>query len=261
MQRPFALFFSVILGAALVPAAYGQDARQRPITVREGGVSEALQSIFIPPLLNAPFTATVHTEWVKTMADGGSVTVTNHRRIARDSRGHIFQERATFSPKDSKTPSGISYIQIVDPDTHVWYDCFLFSQPHTCTLEDYGLSPAATYKPETVTAGPLPNNMGVSTHEDLGVRFIEGVAATGTRDSVKYNAGTFGNDRPLTTSREFWFAESLGFNLVSEVSDPRTGKQTFTVTDIALGEPDPKLFELPEGFAVVDHRASADQPK
>ena len=27
-----------------------------------------------------------------------------------------------------------------------------------------------------------------------------------------------------------------------------------TVTDLALSEPDPKLFDLPEGFKIVDHR-------
>jgi hypothetical protein len=64
----------------------------------------------------------------------------------------------------------------------------------------------------------------------------------------------------MTTSREYWFSSRLGFNLLSKRSDPRFGTQTFTATNIILAEPDPQLFVLPEGFKVVDHRASAAVP-
>jgi hypothetical protein len=43
------------------------------------------------------------------------------------------------------------------------------------------------------------------------------------------NAGAFGNDRMMTTDREFWYSAKLGFNLLSK-RDPRFGTQTFTVT-------------------------------
>ena len=248
---------NLLLFAALASALPAQETPDPPVTIRDGGVSEALQSIFIPPVLNAPFAATVHTVWIKTMADGGSVTMVNQRRVARDSRGRIYQERSAFAPQGGNTPPQITYVQIVYPDTHVWYDCFLFSQPHTCALEDYDLSPTANYKPEIRTGGPLPNNIGFSTHEDLGSRSIEGIETTGTRDSVKYNPGVFGNSKSVSVTREFWFAESLSTNLISELSDPRTGKQIFTLTDISVGEPDPKLFDLPEGFAILDQRRQA----
>jgi hypothetical protein len=35
------------------------------------------------------------------------------------------------------------------------------------------------------------------------------------------------------------------------------GKQIFTITDVSLSEPEPALFELPEGFQVVDRRKTA----
>ena len=244
----------LLLFAALASTATAQQAQQPEVTVREGGVSEALQSIFISPVLNAPFSAVVHTEWVKTMADGGSVTMVNQRRVARDSRGRIFQERSTLAPKGGKTPNRIIYIQIVLPDEHIWYDCALIGEPRTCTKENYDLATTAVYKPETRPTGTLPNNAGYSTHEELGPRSIEGIDTIGTRDSVKFNPGVFGNDQPLTLSREFWFAPGLSMNVLSEVSDPRVGKQTFSVTDINIGEPDAKLFEVPDGFTIEDHR-------
>jgi len=55
----------------------------------------------------------------------------------------------------------------------------------------------------------------------------------------------------------FCYLPQLGFSLLSKRSDPRIGKQTFTVTNLALADPDPQLFELPEGFTVVDERQTS----
>ena len=54
------------------------------VNTEDGGVSETLQSIVVPPKAGAPFTLTLETEWVKTLYDGGTVTFVNKRRIARD---------------------------------------------------------------------------------------------------------------------------------------------------------------------------------
>jgi hypothetical protein len=45
--------------------------------------------------------------------------------------------------------------------------------------------------------------------------------------------------------------------MLSIRSDPRFGKQTFTATNLILSEPDPKLFELPEGDKMEDRRSSS----
>jgi hypothetical protein len=99
--------------------------------------------------------------------------------------------------------------------------------------------------------------MGDRVRQDLGKQLVSGVEAIGTRDTVNYNPGVFGNDHKMTIDREFWYAPSLGFNLLSKRSDPRIGTQTFTVTNLILSDPDPKLFEMPEGFTVVDRRQTA----
>jgi hypothetical protein len=257
MRKRLGVFLLVMLVQAL-PA---QQPQQPQFVARDGGASEMLRSIFVPPLLNSPFTAVVHTQWIKSLADGGTITLVNQRRIARDSRGHIYQERATLPAKSGNVPSAIMRIQISDPDSHLWYDCPLFSQPHSCTLDDYGLSPVSSYKPEVDPNGPLPNKTGSNSHEDLGTRTVEGIQTVGTRVTTHYNAGVFGNDQPITVEREFWQADTLGLNLISQLTDPRVGKQIFTVTDIKVGDPDPKLFEPPEGFEVVDRRRPQDPSK
>jgi hypothetical protein len=67
----------------------------------DGGVTETLQSIYIPPLVGAPFSAIVHTEWARPIPSGGSYTAVNQHRVARDGRGRIYEERWLLVPKDS----------------------------------------------------------------------------------------------------------------------------------------------------------------
>jgi hypothetical protein len=99
--------------------------------------------------------------------------------------------------------------------------------------------------------------MGYAVHEDLGQQFLAGLETAGTRDKVTYNPGVFGNDQALIVTREFWYSPQLGFNLLSKISDPRFGTQTFTATDVVVSEPDPTIFNLPEGYTVVDERQNA----
>jgi hypothetical protein len=247
----------LVLFASISLAAFAQQPPSQPriVTHHDGGVSEVLQSIYIPPLVNAPFTLTLHTEWAKPIGDGGNITVVNQRRIARDSQGRIYQERWLFVPKDSDIKSIMNLIQIVEPAQHLWYNCGMLSGgPKRCDIERYTNGPMATYSPAIGSNGPLPDNKGYRSHDDLGSRQIEGIPTTGTRDSITYNPGAFGNDRAFTVSREYWQAPSLGINLISILDDPRIGKQTFIVTDIQLGDPDPALFEPPAGHTIVDLR-------
>ena len=262
----------VVLLALIVPALAAQQPQAPTVEMRDGGVSvvevrkgtvaEVLQSIYIPAVKNAPFSAIVHTEWVRALPDGGTYTLVNQRPIARDSDGRIYEERWTLVPRGGNIQSQMTTIQIGDPNLHTLYNCFAVSKPRRCTLETFNETTTALYKPAIVKSGPLPHNAGTSTYEDLGSQSIEGLETSGTRDTITYNEGYFGNDRPVTGTREFWYAAGLGINLRSEVADPTFGKQVFTITDVRLGEPDPGLYQLPQGYQVVDRRKPpVDQPQ
>ncbi len=225
--------------------------------VQDGGTREILESIVIPPKPDAPFTLTLSTEWVKTFYDGGTTTMVNQRRIARDAKGRIYQERWFLVPKNGKIQSQMSAIQISDPNAHTHYNCFPLQKPATCQLTTFAPSTSAVYQMQGPPPGPLSNDTGEVTHEELGKQSIAGVETSGTRDSTIYNPGVFGNDRKVTAEREFWYSPQLGINLLSKRSDPRFGTQTFTVTDITLAEPDPNLFELPAGFKLEDRRQNS----
>jgi hypothetical protein len=250
--------FATAANAQTARAPHGQDGGATTYT-RDGGVSEVLQSIYIPPLLNAPFSAIVHTEWTRPMPGGGNFTFVNQRQVARDSRGRIYEERWILAPKSNQDQSRMNVIQIADPNAHTLYNCFTLQTPHRCVLQAFAEAAVKAYKPAVLQSGPLPNNAGERVHEDLGARTISGIETVGTRDTNKLDAGVMGSDQPFSTWREFWQAPQIGVNLYSEVVNPSVGKQVFTLTDVNLAEPDPKLFELPEGFEVVDSRKPAAQ--
>jgi hypothetical protein len=83
--------------------------------IKKGVVAEVLESIYIPAITGAPFTAIVHTEWVRYLADGGTFTLANQRLIARDSEGRIYQERWTLVPKNGRIASERTTIQLPTP--------------------------------------------------------------------------------------------------------------------------------------------------
>ena len=226
------------------------------VHTEDGGVTEGLQSIAVPPIAGAPFTLTLATEWVKQLPDGGTTTFVNKRRIARDADGRVYQERWALVPKnDYRVESMMTVIQIANPIAHTLYNCFLVDvKTNTCELLDYTRSTSNIYQPKSPATGLLPGDQGFAVHESLGKRFIAGEETDGTHDTLTYNPGVFGNDRQVIVENEFWWSARLEINLLSIRTDPRIGKQTFTVTSLMQGDPDTSLFELPAGFKVVDHR-------
>lgn len=218
----------------------------------DGGVTETLQSIYIPPLIGAPFSAVVHTEWVRPIPGGGTYAMVNQRRVARDGHGRIYEERWLLVPRDSGVQSRMNVIQIADPNQHTLYNCWVFER--RCSLLKFAEPAVTTYKPPVVPSGPLQDNKGFTTHLDLGIRTIAGIDTNGTRDTATLLPGALGNDRSFVTVREFWNAPQIAVNLLSIVESPQTGKQTFTLSDVSLTEPEPQLFELPEGYEVTDRR-------
>jgi hypothetical protein len=237
--------------------AAGTGAAQQ-LYAEDGGTRERLRSIVVPPKADAPFTLTLQTEWVSASPDGGTITRVNTRKVARDSQGRIYQERWWLVPKNGGVESQMSAIEIADPHEHTYYRCSLVDGKHTCEMTTFTPSTDTVYNMQGPRAGQLPNDAGVVLREELGKRWMEGVEASGTKVTTIYNPGVFGNDRKVTVEREFWYAPSLGIDLMSKRVDSRYGTQTFTATNLILAEPDAKLFELPEGFKVKDRRQEAE---
>lgn len=236
---------SLFLLTGLTCLAQSPEVIQRP---PDGGTREMLLSILIPSIPSAPFTGTVRTEWIRTLGDGSKITLKNHRLVARDSSGRIFQERRLLVPDETKDESPITQTEISDPVAHELYICV--PQQLVCQLEIY--SPAGGE--HVASRAEFVKSQSASAGEDLGTQFIGGLEALGKRKTFTIEMGRIGNDHALTAKWEFWYSPTLGLNLISKRDDPRSGTQNFEVTDINLNEPDPKLFQVPAGSKVIDLR-------
>jgi hypothetical protein len=234
----------------LAPACLAQAPQNRP-ALPDGGIAEKLISIFIPNIPNAPFTATVNTEWIRLLPDNTRITLVNHRLIARDSAGRIFQERRLLVPQSGHQQSVLTQTEIRDPILKQQYICI--PSANTCQVE-FRQPMFAAVQPSPGTKPPQGSSAIEPEIQALGTRTIGGVETTGTRETIVIPAGEIGNDSPINTSREFWFSPQLGLDVISVRDDPRFGTQRFEVSDIVLGEPDAKLFSPAEGSRIIDLR-------
>ena len=220
----------------------------------DGGTFERIQSISIAPLTGAPFSATVTTEWTKTLPDGTTATMKNHRTVARDSTGRIFEERRSFSPTGDVQPTRVSNLQYSDPNRREYYNCF--PEQRTCYVSKYRslpmtAMPAGTDGLKACSCASAPRTGITITHEALGQRTLEDVDVIGSREITTLPTGQFGNDRPQPIVKEFWYSPRLGINLVTKRFDPRSGIENFVMDHVSLSEPDPKMFEPPPSYQVV----------
>jgi hypothetical protein len=241
-------YFAAVGLIAIGLLAIAQSSGERP---PDGGSREVLVSILIPTLSNAPFSAVVNTESIRQLANGASITLKNHRAIARDRVGRIFQERRLLVPEDGKHESVLTQIEISDPVAHELFICV--PKEEVCQVEDFDAP--AFQPPKTAASAREGANM-----RDLGKQSVAGLETIGTRETVVIEAGKIGNDSPIEVQREYWYSPQLGVNLISRLQDPRVGIQNFEVSDIALSEPDAKLFKVSSKMKVIDLRTKNERP-
>lgn len=220
----------------------------------DGGTVEMMHSITITAAQHAPFSSVVTTEWTQTLGDGSTMTRQNHRIVMRDSAGRIYQERRTLVPKGSTEEPKLWRIEISDPMQHVKYFCR--ADDKVCMVRGYVGPPTEEMEPENAEVAQKVT----VTREDLGKSNISGVDVVGTKETRVIQAGAIGNDQPISITKEIWYSPQLQINITVKRSDPRHGVQTITMTEVSLGEPDPKYFQAPAGYKVFDPRVSHGNP-
>jgi hypothetical protein len=87
--------------------------------------------------------------------------------------------------------------------------------------------------------------------DDLGTRDFDGVSAEGTRRTTIIPAAAIGNERPIEIVYERWYSKDLGVTVYSKTTDPRSGEQTYKLTNIVRAEPDPSLFSVPTEYKKI----------
>lgn len=253
MKRTHLFLSLATFAVAFIPGIAGQSP-QDALHAPDGNSFTRIVSISIAPIPNAPFTATVSTEWTRQTSDGASIVVKNHRLVARDSQGRVFEERRRFIPADSSAPSLLFQMDYVDPARQARTVCFPAGK--MCDTFRFIAPPNAA----AVPVGLMVDGKHYLSREDLGKGETDGLETIGTRETITTSPGTVGNDREVTLTKEFWYSPRLGVNLVVKRMDPLQGTQVFTVSNISLAEPDARLFVVPAHFKVVDQRSAPPAP-
>jgi hypothetical protein len=234
---------AILVGClALGETLVGQNV---PEHAPDGGTIQRVQSIDIPTITNAPFSAVVVTEWTKIMPDDSTALMKNHRTVARDSVGRVFQERRYFSPDGDKQMTRISELDYEDPTLHQLMRCFIDRKVcwvYRVNRHENALGPQV----------PAKSGANGTKWEDLGSKTVDNVAVLGSREVRTIGVGAIGNEKAQPVVKEFWYSPRLQINVITKRFDPQASAvQNFYVTAINQGEPDARLFQPPAGYQMV----------
>jgi len=219
-----------ILGLSLSLGAQGM----RVIMPAEIGVSE---------LKGKPFTATARTTLTQVLPDGTKKVRTVEDRIARDSKGRIYQEQHLPWTEDVDHP--IYYVNIYDPvgKRRIHID----PQNHNLIIRPIdrpaNYDPTDYLKLRATRAGESIKN------EKLGTREFAGINAWGRRTIHTFPAGMYGNVEPIVSVDECWYEERMGVDVLRRRSDPRSGEQVTELVNLKREDPNPAMFQPPPGYA------------
>jgi len=224
------------------------------------------------PVKGAPYSATISNESVQTLADGNRIVQNSSGTIARDSQGRTRRDAALPAIGDLSAANAPHLVFIQDPVAGISYTLNLADKtawknpPPPPGMDGPGMAvTSATFFMQTTDGVPplpppppmalakrLPADPAEISTEQLGSQTMEGVSATGVRTTRTIPAGQIGNDRPISIVTEVWTSPDLQTIISSKRSDPRMGDQTYRLTNIQRGEPDPSLFTVPADFKMVD---------
>jgi len=240
----------LMAGVGLLPGArLAGQTETAGVHAWDGGIRQTVDGIFIPAVTGAPFTAKVAVEITHALPDGTTVSQKYYTLVARDSQGRVHREKRSLVPADSDREPLLMETYLMDTPERTRTICEFVRR--TCSISSDHPASGAFVEPEGVSRDGksymFRENLGTSTMDDLDVQE--------TRETRTYNAGTFGNDRPVAVTKEFWYSPQLKINLAVTRNDPRTGEQRLQVTELSLSEPDPSWFVPPQEFKVVDLRA------
>jgi hypothetical protein len=231
------VLFAVGLVAAVLHSSAQQAEENQP--PRYPGTNTRVPGVFITPIGGEPFSATVEVRTDVVSTDGTWSVRRTMNKIARDSAGRIHNERRLLVPESFRGDPRVLEVHLFDPlkMVNVFYD----PMTHVATQRVLSVMPkmASAARPGAKV-------------EDLGIQTLAGVEAKGLRYSFTISAPASGTGQPIEITDEYWYSEELHLNILVQHHDPRTGLQAVVITKIDRGEPPASLFEIPDGYKVVD---------
>lgn len=249
------------------------------------GVMAALRS----PVTGEPYAAQKVTRSVWTLADGTKITQESDTKIARDTEGRVreaIENRNASSIGGTQVNRVSESITIADPVDHSItiltpapakiamrmqlpdfaglgkgtrgegsngaLTATLVSPPPPPGFVGHGANLGTTNPEVTTQIAKMRAEKNEVQIEELGTDAIDGVRVTGKRTTTTIATGKIGNDRPIVIVHEEWYSPDLKIVVKSSDNDPRTGERTMVLDGLTIGDPDPSMFRVPEGYTVRD---------
>ncbi len=222
-----------------------------------------------------PYTAQFKATLVQVLANGTTTTQISTITEARDSRGNTVAITTPYESGAEDRSFTIGHIAENATGTRMTWDSRTKKsqtlnepspeQRHGCWRSESGMTIYYTHERTDGSAnargGPASGSqadasgpLGSTQSESLGTTMIEGIEAHGVRLRTTIPSGRVGNDQPIESTTETWYAPSLGLVLRSSSENPPTGKLGKGKKDlISLDrhEPNPSLFQPPVGYEAV----------
>jgi hypothetical protein len=251
MKHPrfFLLIAAVVIIAVVNASAQSSDSQASSTSHVTYTLGMAPAGILVFPKAGAPFSGVLIEQYEQTLEDGTRISREDHEVIMRDGLGRIYRSRPVHRV-GSAEGAAPQMITITDPVAHLQYFCSPFRK--VCSQMRYQ-APAKVPRPHVTDNQVTENKKGRDiTVEDLGTSNIGGVDVVGKQITRVIPEGMLGNDRPLTTVEELWRSDELDVDIQTKRTDPRTGTHTTTMTEVNLGEPEARYFQIPEGYRVEE---------
>jgi hypothetical protein len=218
------------------------------------------------------FSAMKYARRVKILPDGKQQFIKNEiypTQIARDAEGRIRIEPIVDPQPECDQPTSLVpppcpfwSIIVFDPTKQVithWHT----SEPAGHGAVAIKLSASQVDDAENSTTAmpvdlrePAPDEAKATT-EKLGDKTIDGVRASGVRTTTVLPAGYSGNKTSVTKIHEVWRSEEMRLVIKIIDGDPN-GEETIAGLDHVSLQPDPALFEPPDGSKVQIRAESGD---
>src|SRR5262245_22916034 len=216
-----------------------------------------------------PYSAELMSESVQTLTDGNRIVHRTVGRISRDAEGRTRREESR--------DGGAVTVSITDPvaNTSFTLDAVARTARETpnlglfrfrAMLDDFAaiVEPGWTKRESVVSLDGIPlqpapggrggrgrgGNRDNVAEEKLPNQMMEGVLASGVRRTTTIEAGKIGNERAITIVSEEWTSPELQILVMTDFTDPRTGRSTYRLLKINRTEPDPALFQVPADYTV-----------
>jgi hypothetical protein len=263
-----------ILGVASLYAQDAADLRKKLIDEAQARLISRI-AITGGPVKNAPYSGLSVSEEVQVLADGNRIVHKTTTMHYRDSMG---RERTENNIGEDGVPMTIF---ITDPVEGVKYTLWpadkvavktfspkiVSDEPKVAAKLDLESLLKAKVDPIVMTshtgggsglAMVIPDGfqtsaaVGETKSDDLGTQTKEGVPVQGTRRTTTIPAGKMGNERDIVTVMERWMSPDLQVMVESTRTDPRSGTNTYKLTNIIRAEPAPSLFQVPADYTLKD---------